>query len=87
MALSGPECTLRLALGEREACPGPACQLWHDGACILESVRPELARSPALSRHLLELRAALGVAATSDEKGQARSLFHRRLNKEQAAET
>jgi hypothetical protein len=43
-------------------------------------------RSPALSRHLLDLRAALVDAATSDDYAQASALFHRRLNEEQASE-
>lgn len=79
-------CALRLALGEREDCAGASCPLWHEGACVLESVRPELVRSPTLSRHLINLKEALEQAASADEEARARSLFFRRLNEEQAAE-
>jgi hypothetical protein len=80
-------CTLHLALGESEACPGASCQLWHDESCVLESVDLELRSSPALASHLLELKSALERAATLDEGARARALFHRRLNAEQAAES
>jgi hypothetical protein len=86
MTLAPPHCALRLALGEREACTRGSCQLWHEGECALESVRHELVRTPALSRHLLDLRAALADASTSDDYAQASALFHRRLNEEQATE-
>lgn len=82
---SSRRCTLELALGKTEACPGASCQLWHDGSCVLEPVELELRSSPALARHLLELKAALERAATTAEEDRARSLFHRRLNAEQAA--
>lgn len=82
---SSRHCTLRLAIGENEACSGASCQLWHDGRCVLEPVELELRSSPALASHLLELKAALERAATTAEEDRARSLFHRRLNAEQAA--
>jgi len=81
------QCTLRPALGESEACPGASCQLWNDGGCVLEPVNLELRSSPALAGHLLELKAALERAATLDQEASARSLFSRRLNAEQAAES
>jgi hypothetical protein len=81
----GRPCTLRLSLGESEACPGPSCELWHDGGCVLDPVDLELRSSPALAGYLLELQATLERAATADEATCARSLFHRRLNAEQAA--
>jgi len=80
-------CTLLRMLGESDACPGASCQLWHDGGCVLEPVDLELRSSPALAGHLLELKAALERAATLDEEASARSLFSRRLNAEQAAES
>jgi hypothetical protein len=81
------ECALGLASGRREECPGPSCELWHDGACVLAAIGPELRRSPALACHLVELEVALHLAATSDAEARARSIFNRRLNAEQAAES
>src|SRR5919106_4337330 len=66
--MAARECALRLAIGAREACPGASCQLWYEGACVLESFRPELKRSPTLSRHLLDLKEALECAAAADEE-------------------
>jgi hypothetical protein len=80
-------CELHLALGEQKLCPGSSCGLWHENACVLEAVRRELANSPAVSRHLLELRRALEDAAAAETMADAGSLLSRRLNEEQAAET
>jgi hypothetical protein len=52
---------------------------------VLEPVELEVRSSPALASHLLELKGALERAATIAEANRARSLFHRRLNAEQAA--
>jgi len=81
-----PHCTLRLALGQAEECPGPSCELWDGDHCVLEPVTPELGRSPALACHLLELRLALECAGEAAVRARTRSLFSQRLNEEQAAE-
>ena len=79
-------CTLRLALGESEECPGAACPFWDDDACALEAVARELVCSPEVSRHLLGLRRTLERAQASDDVAATSALFHRLLNDEQAAE-
>ncbi len=86
MTTPAPQCALRLALGEREACPGSSCQLWHDSACALAPVGSALAASPGLARYLLELRLALASAAAAAEEASLRPMFHRLLNDELAAE-
>lgn len=75
-----------MTLGQADECPGPSCGLWDGDHCVLESVTPELRRSPALACHLIELRLALESAGEATREARARSLFSRRLNEEQAAE-
>ncbi|MGH3132299.1 MAG: hypothetical protein ACRDNY_00900 [Gaiellaceae bacterium] len=53
---------------------------------MLEPVNSELTSSPALARHLIELRLALESARGAEDETRARSLFYRRLNEEQAGE-
>jgi hypothetical protein len=79
-------CTLKLALDQHELCPEAACELWQNGHCVLDSVGFEIRHSPALACHLVDLRAALALAASSAEEARARASFYRRLNEEQAAE-
>lgn len=83
---SAPLCSLRLARGEAEECPGPPCPFWDGAGCVLEPVDHELTRSPEVASHLLELRRSLEDAAAAEGVVRARSLFSRRLNEEQAAE-
>jgi hypothetical protein len=47
---------------------------------VLESIRSELTTSPALARHLIELRLALESASGAEDEARVRALFHRRLN-------
>jgi len=86
----GGLCGLYSAVGRIERCPGPGCPLWivdkGRSGCALAGVQAELTGSPRLAYHLLALRLALERARTSDECTNARSLFSRRLNEEQAAE-
>ena len=58
-------CSLRLAAGVVERCPGAACSLWDEatGACTLDSLAPEVHRRRDLAEHLLALRATLDEIA------------------------
>jgi hypothetical protein len=86
----GRLCSLYSAVGRVEGCPGADCPLWIVDAgwpgCALAGVEAELTASADLARYLLELRFAREEAHTSEERMNARSLFSRRLNEEQAAE-
>jgi hypothetical protein len=88
--LEGSLCRLHSAVGRVERCPGAACPLWivdtGRSGCALAGIQAELTGSPGLAYYLLELRLALEGARTSEERMNARSLFSRRLNEEQAAE-
>jgi hypothetical protein len=61
----GGLCHLKRAVGNAEACPGPSCPFWEEGAvqsgCGLERLSLDIAR-PELAAYLLELRAALEQA-------------------------
>jgi hypothetical protein len=76
-------CTLQVAVGEVEACPGVRCPFWETdgGGCALAAIGPELAGRPAVAEHLLELRHDLELAAARAEW----PLFYRHLNEEQEA--
>ena len=88
--IEGKLCALYAAVGRAERCPGSDCPLWivdsSRSRCALAAAEPELTCSPGLACYLLELRLALEHARISKERMDARSLFTRRLNEEQAAE-
>jgi len=71
-------CTLELAVGREEGCPGYRCPFWDsaDGAaCVLGRIDDTLLAAPALARHLLELRTALvGVRRAYEEDAARRPL-------------
>jgi hypothetical protein len=60
-------CSLRLAEGVVERCPGAACSLWDEGtgACVVESLAPDVRGRRDLTEHLLALRTALDAIAES----------------------
>lgn len=78
----GSLCTLHLAVGEREVCPGDSCAFWEpesprdDGGCPFEHVRLELETRPGVSRWLLGLRRELEQARGADELLRARSALN-----------
>jgi hypothetical protein len=83
-------CALYATVGRAERCPGSDCPLWivdsGRSRCALAGAEPELTGSPDLACYLVELRLALEHARMSEERLNARSLFARCLNEEQAAE-
>ncbi len=79
-------CSLRLAAGGRELCPGATCAFWEEGGailqpgCAIERLGIPLAQQPALARHLLELRLAIDEARTDAERATAHRRFAELLN-------
>lgn len=57
--MTDKDCTLQLASGRHERCPGESCPFWADGACVLEGARPDIETTPGLAHHLLKVRTAL----------------------------
>ena len=85
----GKLCTLHYAVGNLERCPGSRCSLWIDrdgSGCVLEAVEHELTSAPSLAGYLLDLKLELEHARAAAGDTETRSLFHRLLNDEQAAE-
>jgi hypothetical protein len=68
-----PICTLHLATGNREECPGSACAFWEEGGavidegCVFDRVRLELEPRPDVARLLLGLRYDLENAESAAE--------------------
>ncbi len=82
-------CKLHYAVGNLERCPGSRCPLWIDregSGCVLEAVEHELRSAPSVAGYMLDLKLELEHARAADGDTEARSLFHRLLNDEQAAE-
>jgi hypothetical protein len=75
-------CSLQLAVGEREPCPGDSCAFWEaeapdgGGRCPFESVRLELEARPAVSRWLLGLRRELEQSRSAEEQLRVRSALN-----------
>jgi len=75
-------CTLHLATGGREECPGPACGLWEEGGavvdpgCPFDRVRFDIEERPNVARWLLALRTTLEDARTAEETARARSALN-----------
>ena len=80
------QCSLREAVGEREACPGAACAFWEPGGavvepgCAIERLGIPVARQPDLARHLLDLRLGLEELQTEAERRDAHRRFSELLN-------
>jgi hypothetical protein len=53
---------------------------------VLEKAEHEIESSPSVARYLLDLKRELEQGRASHEEANARSLFHRLLNDDQAAE-
>jgi hypothetical protein len=85
-SVSPKQCSLRRAVGEREACPGHSCAFWEDGGSVLEAgceidrLGVPIDRSLELARHLLDLRLAMDDARTCSERADARRRFAELLN-------
>jgi hypothetical protein len=66
-------CTLHLATGRREECPGPGCAFWeHGGAvvgagCVFDRVRLEFDARPDVARWMLDIRRGLETAHTAEQ--------------------
>jgi hypothetical protein len=79
---TSPLCALHLALGEREACPGPACAFWDEGGAVVESgcsfdrVRLEFYARPDLARWLLGVRRSLEDARSVEDVTRARNAIN-----------
>jgi hypothetical protein len=79
------ECSLRVAVGQRERCPGAPCAFWDDDAgvaessCTIERLHIPL-QVPALAQHLLALRLRLEDVRDDAERQDARRRFAELLN-------
>ncbi len=80
--VSPKQCTLRVAVGEHETCPGGACAFWEAGGavleagCAIERLGVPVSSRPDLARHLLDLRLRIEEARDEVE----RRIAHRRFN-------
>ena len=80
------QCSLRVALGERELCPGEGCVCWEEGGAILESgcvverLEIPIGRHRDLARHLLDLRLTAEAARNTAERADAHRRFAELLN-------
>ncbi len=77
-----PLCTLHLALGHAEGCPGATCAFWEVGGavvpagCSFERVKLDLESRPGVARWLLGIRSALEQAQTAEEITEVRSALN-----------
>jgi hypothetical protein len=83
--VTAKQCTLRIAVGEREQCPGAACAFWdervaaHEQRCTIDRLRIPL-EVPALARHLLDLRLRLEDVRADPGGPEARRRYAELLN-------
>jgi hypothetical protein len=74
--VSPKACSLRVAVGEHELCPGARCAFWDErDGCEIEHLQLPVDQNRELARHLLDLR--LAVESSRDETELANA--HRRL--------
>jgi hypothetical protein len=79
------ECSLRVAVGERERCPSARCAFWDDDAgavdasCTIERLQIPL-EVPELAQHLLALRLRLEDVRNDAERRDAPRRFAELLN-------
>ncbi len=84
--VSAKLCGLRLAVGEREVCPGAGCSFWEEGGsvleagCAIERLGIPVERRRDLATHLLQLRVALDEARSAAERADAHRRFSELLN-------
>ena len=57
--MTGPDCTLQLAVGRHEPCPEDACPFWRSAGCAIQELRPDIETNPELAEYLLDLRGAV----------------------------
>jgi hypothetical protein len=80
------QCSLRVAVGEHEVCPGHDCAFWEPGGavveagCAIERLAVPVALRPDLARHLLDLRLRLERARDETERQRAHRRFSELLN-------
>ena len=77
-------CSLELALGKTESCPGEGCPFWEPGGAVLDGrcavERFGLTPQGSLLRWLLEIRERLASANGDEEAHAALSRLHHLLN-------
>ena len=79
------QCSLRVAVGEREQCPGAACAFWddrvaaHEERCTIERLRIPI-EVTALAQHLLDLRLRLEDVRVDAERGDSHRRYAELLN-------
>ena len=77
-------CSLEAAVGNAEACPGPACPFWErggaalDGRCAFDEIA--LPAVAGLASWLLEIRRRLEAVSSEEDERVMRSAFHRLLS-------
>jgi hypothetical protein len=80
-------CTLRLATGVIEACPGERCAFWEpggavvEGGCLMERLGVDV-RQADLAEYLLETRQRLEQARDRSELEAAHREFSHRIGLE-----
>jgi hypothetical protein len=55
-------CQLERSVGRSRECTLEQCSLWHEGACPVDGLSAELARTPGLAELLLSVRGRLDDA-------------------------
>jgi hypothetical protein len=84
--VSPKQCSLRVAVGEHERCPGAVCAFWEAGGavvepgCAIERLGVPVQRQRDLARHLLDLRLHLEQVRTEAERRDAHRRFAKLLN-------
>ena len=85
--IEAKRCTLRLATGVIEACPGGQCAFWEpggavvEGGCLIERLGVDV-RQTDLAEYLLEMRQRLEQARDRSEAEAAHREFSHRIGLE-----
>jgi hypothetical protein len=72
-------CTLELAVGRTQDCPGHRCPLWEaeqGTGCVVDPIRSQIINTPGLAQLLLELRATLTRAQRISEHEASREFLY-----------
>lgn len=85
--IEAKRCTLRLATGVLEACPGAQCAFWEpggavvEGGCLIERLGVDV-RQADLAEYLVETRQRLEQARDMSEAEAAHREFSHRIGSE-----